>query len=282
VGLGEAACLHPVTAEDQDDVLAAIEKGRDLGPVARSGLECAMLDAEARARGIPVYALLGGTNVELVTDMTLPILGAEKMTELAIAWRAKGFSVFKVKVGKDVDEDIRAVEAVARAVPDASFRIDANGGLSARDAIALAARVPRLECFEEPCPDVDQMAAVARALEAPVIADESVKTLADLDRVDADGVNLKLTKSGGPRAVLAIGREAKRRGMRVMIGGMVETRLGMTAAAHVALALGGVDYVDLDTAWLLAEDPYEGGYRASGARYAIPAESGYAVRRARG
>jgi L-alanine-DL-glutamate epimerase-like enolase superfamily enzyme len=60
---------------------------------------------------------------------------------------------------------------------------------------------------------------------------------------------------------------------------MVETRLGMTAAAHVACALGGVDYVDLDTAWLLADDPYEGGYEAEGPRYTMPRVPGLGVRR---
>jgi L-alanine-DL-glutamate epimerase-like enolase superfamily enzyme len=63
-----------------------------------------------------------------------------------------------------------------------------------------------------------------------------------------------------------------------MVGGMVETRLGMTAAAHVAAALGGARFIDLDTAWLLAEDPYEGGYRAQGPHYTLDPEPGLGVR----
>ena len=92
-------------------------------------------------------------------------------------------------------------------------------------------------------------------------------------------MNLKLAKSGGPLACLAIGRAAREAGLQLMFGGMVETRLGMTAAAHVACALGGVDFVDLDTAWLLADDPYLGGYVATGPRYHLPAAHGLDVRR---
>ena len=62
-----------------------------------------------------------------------------------------------------------------------------------------------------------------------------------------------------------------------MTGGMVETRLGMTAAAHLACALGGVDFVDLDTAWLLADDPFVGGYDASGPHYTMPDSAGLGV-----
>jgi L-alanine-DL-glutamate epimerase-like enolase superfamily enzyme len=72
---------------------------------------------------------------------------------------------------------------------------------------------------------------------------------------------------------------ARAAGLSLMIGGMVETRLGMSAAAHLACALGGVEFVDLDTAWLLADDPYEGGYVADGPRYTIPPNPGVGVRR---
>ena len=308
VGLGEGAALPPVTREDQMDVLAtvtrvgaqlagksfasveaiaeALEAVRAESPVAAAGIECALLDALARSRGVrgvPVRTLLGGARgsetTKLVTDITIPILAPERMATLAVAWRARGFTCFKVKVGKDVDRDLVALEAIARAVGDATFRIDANAGFSAKDAIALARGALSaglvVECWEEPCAkgDLDAMAEVAAALEAPVIADESVASLADLARVvaarAADGINLKLVKSGGAIAAYALGCAARDLGMVLMVGGMVETRLGMTAAAHVAAALGGVEFPDLDTAWLLASDPFEGGYEADGPRYTL-------------
>jgi L-alanine-DL-glutamate epimerase-like enolase superfamily enzyme len=311
VGLGEAACLPPVTREDQEDVLralAALSPGRvdladggvaamgaTLGPVARAGLETAVLDALARLEGVPLRELLfdpaAGRPLAstLETDVTIAIADPEAMARLAAAWAARGFRALKVKVGKDVDADARALLAIGRAVPSARMRVDANAGYSAREALALARACEKaglaVECWEQPCAETDLggMAEVTAALDAPVIADESVKDVADLQRVieakAANGVNLKLAKSGGLLAALDIGLAAREAGLAIMVGGMVETRLGMTAAAHVACALGGVDFVDLDTAWLLADDPYEGGYEATGPAYTMPEAPGLGVRR---
>ena len=298
-GCGEAACLPPVTDEDQGDILRALarplglEDLPSLGPVARAGVETAVLDAVARLDGVPLRVLLGGElgakTASLETDVTVAIASPAKMGELARAWAARGFRHVKVKVGKDLDADVAAIEAIAGAAPDAQLRVDANAGYRAKDAIALVraceSRGFAVECWEQPCAaeDLDGMAEVTAAARAPVVADESVRRPSDLHAViarrAAGGVNLKLAKLGGIEACLGVGRAAKRAGLKVMMGGMVETRLGMTAAAHVACALGGVDYVDLDTAWLLAEDPYDGGYVAEGARYEMPDTPGLGVTR---
>jgi L-Ala-D/L-Glu epimerase / N-acetyl-D-glutamate racemase len=305
-GYGEAACLRPVTRENQDDVLRAIERvgpgllGRPLPatlgaledvlgelmpglPVARAGVEMSILDAMSRVARLPLRALLGGDlgarTRTLETDITIAIAEPDHMARLAVGWRAKGFRALKVKVGADFDTDMRVLEAIRDSAPDVRLRIDANAGLSPRQAIALARQCEALglavECWEQPCAaeDLDAMAEVAAAVEAPVIADESVKTDADLasiiERRCAGGVNLKLAKMGGLLPAYRMGMTAKSAGLKVMAGGMVETRLGMTAAAHLACALGGVDYVDLDTAWLLKDDPYEGGYSAAGPNYTL-------------
>lgn len=320
-GLGEAAALPPVTREDQPDLVRAIEdvarvlRGSRItldlplentiaslldprfadAPVARAGLETALLDALSRLRDVPVRTLLGGdvgaSTRELVTDVTIPIHAPEVMARLAIEWRARGFDTFKIKVGKDVDDDVRAVEAVHRAAPDATMRLDANGGFDARTAIDLFTSITRLgvvvDCFEQPCArdDLDGMARVSEAIDPPVVADESVRSLDDLHRVirarAADGVNLKLAKSGGLLAALAVGGAARAANLSVMMGGMVETRLGMTAAAHVACALGGVGFVDLDTALLLRADPFEGGYTAIGPKITLRDAPGLDVSRRR-
>jgi L-alanine-DL-glutamate epimerase-like enolase superfamily enzyme len=305
LGLGEAAALPPVTAEDQDDVLLATEHaareltGRTCGqlealaelvsgqPVARSGLECALLDAWAKLEGTPLCRLLGGEPRLLISDITLPICAPARMAALAADYRHQGFRHFKVKVGKSLDDDLRALRAVHAAVPDAQYRLDANAGFSATEALDLV-RLARnaglaLECFEQPCAreDLEGMAHVAREAGVPVIADESVRDLSDLSRVLAEraahGVNLKLAKSGGPLAALALGRRARAHGLQVMCGGMVETRLGMTAMAHVACALAAVEYIDLDTAFLLADDPFEGGYDARGPELRLRAGAGLPV-----
>lgn len=303
-GLGEAAPLPPVTREDWPDVEAAIEDVRSLvgeapdaaldraatiladRPVARAGLETATLDAVARLRSVPLSTLLGpGRARAFDTDVTLPILPVPRMIALAREWRAKGFRCFKVKVGKDLDDDVRALRGVADAVPDASFRLDANEGYDAPGALALLRAISGLavECFEQPCrrEDLDAMARVTREGGAPVVADESVRSAADLQRVidarAAHGVNLKLVKLGGPRAAYEVGLRARAAGLRLMCGAMVETRLGLVAMAQVVRALDGVDWIDLDTAFLLAEEPFDGGWSVAGPRIVLDESPGLGV-----
>jgi L-alanine-DL-glutamate epimerase-like enolase superfamily enzyme len=125
------------------------------------------------------------------------------------------------------------------------------------------------------------MAEVAAHSTVPVVADESFRSAEDLDRiVDArapQAVNLKLGKLGGPLAAYTLARRARALGFRLMAGAMVETRVGLLAMAHVVAALGGVDWVDLDTAFLLADDPFVGGWRCDGPRIRLAADPGLGV-----
>ena len=311
-GLGEAAALPPVTRSDQPDLLRAFSRATALhgarfegpsslqallddcfgdDPVARAGAESALLDAWARLQGVPLHVLLGSVRRKgpftLVTDITIPIADPMHMATLAVRWRARGFVHFKVKVGKNLDDDARALEHIARAVPDARLRLDGNEGLTQKDAMILVSIVRglglALECFEQPChrDDLDGMAQVTALAGCPVVADESVKTLRDLEfvikRRAASGVNLKLVKHGGLIEAGRIGRAAQRAGLPVMVGAMVETRLGLTAMAHVARALGKVDLVDLDTALLLRWDPFAGGYHLEGSNFTLRDGDGLGV-----
>jgi L-alanine-DL-glutamate epimerase-like enolase superfamily enzyme len=318
IGLGESAALPPVTREDQPELLAAIAaaapalRGRpltDLGAlaaavaealpvsaIARAGVEAAILDAGARLGGAPLHATLagsaalgGGAALELTTDITLPISDPDRMAAGAMRHRRAGFTCFKVKVGRDWQADRASLRAAAAAVPDARFRLDANAGFSASQALALLEAVLGdglgLECFEQPCAadDLAGMAEVTARSPVPVVADESFRGPADLDRLvaarAAAGVNLKLGKLGGPLAALALAERARAAGLRLMAGAMVETRVGLLAMAHVVAALGGVDWVDLDTAFLLADDPFEGGWSVEGPRIRLASDPGLGVRR---
>ena len=310
-GFGESAALRPVTREDQPDLLAAIagaaprlagcavgdpedvraavEHALPESPVARAGVEAAILDAWARLAGVPLHAALGASVARVLdTDITLPISDPEHMAATAARHRAAGFSCFKVKVGRDWDSDLRSLRAVAAAVPGARFRLDANAGFRAPEALALldAALADGLaiECYEQPCAadDLAGMAEVAARSAIPVVADESFRSAADLDKLvaarAADAVNLKLGKLGGPLTALALGRRARGAGLRLMAGAMVETRVGLVAMAHVVAALGGVDWVDLDTAFLLAGDPFDGGWIVDGPRLQLTDEPGLGLR----
>jgi L-alanine-DL-glutamate epimerase-like enolase superfamily enzyme len=314
-GWGEAACLPPVTREDQEDVLAAVGLARTslVGqtltagtsglndalrgllshlPVARAGIESAVLDAMARVAGCPLRVFLGGSRgaatTSLETDITIPIADIKTMVASARAWVSQGFRFLKVKVGKDVDTDARVLEAIALATPGARLRVDANAGYTADEAIALARSCERkgipVECWEQPCPpdDWDALAKVSAEVRATVVADESARSIKAVEDLIARGVvggiNLKLAKLGGLLTAYESGRLVRAAGLALMVGGMVETRLGMSAGAHLACALGGVEFVDLDTAWLLVEDLFEGGYEADGPRYTMPEALGLGVR----
>jgi L-alanine-DL-glutamate epimerase-like enolase superfamily enzyme len=295
-GYGEAAALPPVTTEDQPELLEIVRRAdpsrldRIESPVARAAIECAILDAEARRSGVPLARWLSPTAPlsPLTTDVTIPIAPPAKMAANARAWRARGFECFKVKVGRSAADDREALRAIHEAAPGAKLRIDANEGFSAEEALslvewALGAGLA-LELFEQPCrrADVDGMARVTAGSPVPVVADESVRTMEDLEVVlraqAARGVNLKLAKHGGLRAALEIGRRAKREGLGIMAGAMVETKLGLTAMAHVVCALGGVDWVDLDTALLLVEDPFVGGLIGEGPSLSVSDGGGLAIR----
>lgn len=299
-GFGEAAALPPVTDEDQpellraiaaaasalpgtrltrfEDVTSAVERVLPASAVARAGVEAAIIDAWARLAGISLWRALGGPppRPSLLTDITLPISSPDHMSTLAVRHRAAGFSCFKVKVGRDWRADRASLRAVATAVPDAHFRLDANGGFTAADALALLEGVLadglHVECYEQPCAadDLEGMSAVTARASVPVVADESFRGAADLDRLvearAAHAVNLKLVKLGGPLTTLGLARRARAAGLGLMAGAMVETRVGLVAMAHVVCALGGVDWIDLDTAFLLADDPFQGGWTVNGAR----------------
>ncbi len=292
-GLGEAATLHPVTRETADAVLGAFaiaappevaltepellewSSGAMRGTCARAGLDTALHDALGRLDGAPVWRRLGGGRpLPITSDITLSIGDPGRVTKVARRWALTGFRAFKVKVGRDIDEALRTLEALREAIPDATFRVDANASLTASEALSLVSSAEAMqlpvECWEQPCARLalEAMAEVTAVAKAPVLADESVSTLSDLERVvamkAARGVNLKLVKSGGLGACLALGRAARAHGLSLMVGAMVESRLGIAAAVHLATALGGVEFPDLDTAFLLADDPFSGGYAAEG------------------
>jgi L-alanine-DL-glutamate epimerase-like enolase superfamily enzyme len=299
-GIGEAAPFPAVNGETRAHAEAALEAARPslLGvelerwrtasalaqtvlagaPSAVCAFETALLDAYARRAGLSLLGLFGGAETELETDITLTTGSAEQAFEQAARARRDGFRILKVKIGGATRaHDVSRIERAHEAFPDASFVLDANASLSSDAAIALLEALGPLRqqivLFEQPtaADDVAGLAAVRRA-GVRVAADESVQNFADLERLSraqaVDVVNLKIMKSGLVGAFdLAIA--ARAHGFELMIGGMVETRLAMSASACLAGGLGGFAHVDLDTPFFLANDPFEGGYRTAAPRLAL-------------
>jgi L-alanine-DL-glutamate epimerase-like enolase superfamily enzyme len=300
VGWGETPTLPPVTAEDQPTALAALERegqallGRDAGTwrrlaaelqerlpdlaAVRAGLEMAVLDAYTRSCGTPLFHFFGGGSDSLVTDITIPICPPEEAGVLAAQYRQAGFDILKVKIGLDPADDLGRILAIRRRHPAARLVLDANAGYTVEDTLSFLAKLrgygiePAL--LEQPVArdDWDGLGRLAREAGIPVAADESCRDPADAARIARDGlaqvINIKLAKCG-VAAALDIAAIARAGGLKLMIGAMVETRLGIGFGAHFAAGLGGFDWIDLDTPLLLASDPIAGGCRAVGARYTL-------------
>jgi L-alanine-DL-glutamate epimerase-like enolase superfamily enzyme len=297
-GYGEAAPFPEVGGEDREACMAAaahlaqamlgqsssewksiaarLQRLAPSSPAARCGLETAMLDAYCRTSGISLWKLWGAADVrERETDITIPIAELDKTVELARRWYAKGFRLFKMKVGLDVDADVRRLEAVHRALPDVTFIGDANQGYDRQECEAFVKGVVgfggKLVLLEQPVvrTDLDGLAALRRSSGIPIAADESVRSLQDAREVvrrgAADYVNIKIMKTGVAEA-LEIARFTLASGLKLMIGGMVETRIAMGCSFSLVLGLAGFDVLDLDTPLLLTYDPIEGGYQYKGPR----------------
>jgi len=245
---------------------------------ARAGVEMALLNALATSLGIPLYTFFGGAASEVETDLTIPIESAQHMGELARDYAARKIATLKLKVGTGVQKDRERVLAVAEAAPNSALILDGNQGFTPTAAVeliaSLAAEHVHPILFEQPTHrhDLEGLRFVTEHVSVPVAADESVHTAADALRVARMGaanvVNIKLMKSGIVEAldIAAVCRAAH---IELMIGAMVEPRLAISAAAHLAAGLGGFRFIDLDTPMLLAGDPFTGGYEQHGMTYRL-------------
>jgi L-Ala-D/L-Glu epimerase len=262
---------------DPWDIVGALAKNEHLPPTARAALDAALHDLAARRLGVPLYRLLGLARPEPTSAYTLAI--AEPETTVEEAKRLSSFPILKMKVGgwRDV-ETVRAVAAFS----EAELWVDANEAFSPEEAPDVATELKSLgvRVIEQPVPASAGPEALRRTTEAahpvPVVADESAIVAGDVPGLAGcvSGVNVKLAKCGGVRGALAMIHTARALGMIVMLGCMVETSLGISAAAHIS---GLVDLVDLDGAMLLADDPFEGiGYEEG--RLIFSDEPGLGVR----
>lgn len=235
--------------------IAALGKGQT---AAKAALDMAVLDWVGKAAGLPLYRLWGldpaaapRTTYSIGIDSLDKV--REKVRESAI------YPLLKIKVGRD---DTRAIMEAVRAETDRVVRIDANEAWTDREEALreitwLAGH--NVEFVEQPMPAAraDDIAWLRERSPLPLIADESVKSAADIPSLAGvfDGINIKVMKSAGLQEARRMVAMARAVGLKVMLGCMVESALAITAAAHLAPA---VDYADLDGNLLLADDPYVG------------------------
>jgi L-alanine-DL-glutamate epimerase-like enolase superfamily enzyme len=225
---------------------------------ARNALDCAFWDIDAKRGYCTVAELAGlGALTPVVTAFTLPLDTPEAMAALAAANRIR--PLLKLKLGDD--RDLERVRAVRRAVPASRLIVDANESWNASQLSEfLPALIDcRVELIEQPLPADADDALAQMEHPIPLCADEACRTLADLGRLNGkyEAVNIKLDKAGGLTEALALAAEAKRRGLRIMVGGTVGTSLGIAPALLVAQQ---AEIVDLDGPLHLASDRVPGLY----------------------
>lgn len=284
-GIGDAAQVawwQAMAAEgrplpDEPDAIAAWVG--DEGPApARAALDLALHDRLARRRNVPLYRLLDlPPPAPGLTSFTIGLADPETMAQEAAA--AGAYPILKIKLGGADDEACLA--AVRRARPDARLRLDANAAWTPDEAVRRVRALARFEpeLIEQPVAkdDIEGMGFVQAHTSVPVVADESLQTIADLERLAAAGIagiNLKLMKVGGLAPALAILRRAKALGLRVLLGCMIETSLGVTAAFHLAAL---ADWIDLDSPLLIANDPFTGVVYDRTGQMRLPDRAGIGV-----
>lgn len=276
IGYGEGTAIY-YRGETAESSLAEIERvidrlepmaiaeARDVTQIilppgaARNALDCALWDLEAKASGTPLWKLVGlaAAPKPLQTAFTISLGEPAEMLRNAAKAAVNGYGLLKLKLMGEADRD--RVAAVRAGAPDARLIVDANESWGALDIAAEASALAALgvEMIEQPVSVGKDDTLNGVASNVPLLADESCQVAADVERLAQyyDGINIKLDKAGGLTEGLKIADAAKAEGMKVMVGCMLSTSLGIAPAFLVAQQ---ADWVDLDGPALLAEDRADG------------------------
>ena len=292
-GYGEAAPLAFVTAETTDSVIAALELFRT-GLIGMDPLDIeavhAMMDGRGKAAGMPVYKLLGGYSNTVLNDITVSIMEPQAMADKALSYvRDKGYRVLKVKVGADVNDDIRALTLIRETVgPDVRLRVDANQGYDVPTALKALNAFAALgvESAEQCLPAWNMEGAAYLRRKAPAIhlmLDESIHGPVDAARAcrmdAADILNIKLMKCGGLYPAEQINAIAQANGLTCMVGCMMETKLSITAGLSFVAAKKNVMDADLDSfmEYVGGETHFPGGFTHKGSDFVLCDAPGFGL-----
>lgn len=242
----------------------------------KSAFDIALHDIASQNAGMPLFQFLGGKNdKELYTDYTVSLNDAGKMAFDALDIKQKGFPFIKVKLGSNRKDDVDRIRQIRVATGnEIPLRLDANQGWDKDTAIKILNDLAdsNIQYCEEPIPRWDYMSLprVRKASPIPVMADESCldhHDAARLIRLDAcDYINIKLGKSSGLFKACKIALIAGTAGIKMMVGGFLESRIAFTASAHLSLTNDHIVFSDFDSPLMMEEDPVKGGiiYGAGG------------------
>ena len=295
-GAGECSAFPMIVGETQATCFemakdfAAIWKGKDalqiqermnelhsftaFNTTIKSAFDMALFDIAAKNSKQPLYEFLGGNKKEIETDLTIGIDSPEAMAQKAIEFKKNGVRMIKIKLGKNGEDDIERVKQIRKAVGDEMvLRVDANQGWSYDTAKEVLQEVG--ECHIQFCEqpmrswDDDKLPELRKHSPVKLMADESVFDHHDAERLitanACDYVNIKFSKSGGILEAQKINKICEENNIPCMMGGMLESRIALTAFAHFALANDNIVFYDMDTCMLGHKtDPVTSGVKYNG------------------
>ncbi|MBQ7915816.1 MAG: dipeptide epimerase [Firmicutes bacterium] len=255
---------------DIDTIMQRVHRSILKNTSAKAAVDMAVYDLYAKCLGVPLYKALGGASDTVETDLTISVDTIDKMVSDSLAAVAQGYKVLKVKVGKEGLADVERIRAIRAAVGhDIAIRVDANQGWTAKDSVRIISKMEDLnlniDLVEQPVKahDLAGMQYVTQHTFTPILADESVFCAEDAIKIiqmgAADLINIKLMKTGGIYEALKICSIAEIYGVECMMGCMLESKISVSAAAHLTAAKSIITRADLDGPGLCKIDPYTGG-----------------------
>ena len=272
---GEAPATKAITGEDLDTITDSIAKVKtrlyglkprdalevlhrsEIGTSAKAALDMALVALLAQEQGKELYEYLGAKEkVEIQTDITISLNTTQEMLADATLALSKGLDILKVKLGSDIKHAIVTTQLLSYELPNVKLLIDANQAWSLAESLEYVEAVKdlKIELIEQPviASDLDAMAKITQVSNIPILADESAFSLEDVKKVlqknAADMINIKLMKCGGLTKAVEILEYAREKKIVCMLGSMLEGRVSIKAAEHLAMAYKDViKYVDLDS-----------------------------------
>jgi L-alanine-DL-glutamate epimerase-like enolase superfamily enzyme len=268
--------LNPLNIEYALAELATV--AQDV-PAALCAFDVAFYDLLGLAAQLPLYRLLGGYRARIQTSVTVPRASIPETVELARRFARQGFRILKIKSTHRASEDVRLMRAVHDALPRLALRLDAEGGYTVQEALAVAealqtagsgraaSKTPVLEMLEQPAPadDLDALQQITARSAVPILADESVRGPASAlelaSRRAAHGLTIKMVTCGGIHCGRQIDAIARAAHLVTMVGCVHEPALLIAAGLGLALSSPNVRYGDLDGHLNLVDDPTAAGFR---------------------
>lgn len=276
-----------------EEIMITLDKSLIKNTSAKAAVDIALYDLYGQLYKAPVYKLLGGYRKEIITDITISVNEPEEMVLDSLKAVELGYKTLKIKVGKDSKKDIERMLSIRKAVGnDIQLRLDANQGWKPKEAVNTIRKMEDaaigIEFIEQPVKagDIEGLKYVTDNVSIPVLADESVFSPMDAVKImqlrAADYVNIKLMKCGGIYNALKIAAFAEVYGVECMLGCMLEAKISVNAAVHLAAAKSIITKIDLDGPALCSEDPVIGGSIFNNNIITLSDEPGFGIKEIKG